>query len=266
MHALLPCSTQLHTVMLLDVNPVKDAPAVKQCAMGLMWSAGPRLVRDPGTATCCSCWMGRGLFFTFFFTLGACQRATARQGPHVSFYSGTTAVRGGRRTRCCRRSFALSAVRPLPSGGKMAAAAAKGGGAAARPESVIQRLLLLLFPPCRRGGAPGRGLHRSRPLREPVGPGCGAALHRPPSPAAGSAPFPFSPSCSELRPEVGAAAVLGGADLICGLRGSARPDGNEEKPPHRRHGARAVRHRAAAFPAGIRGLQHVGGGIPCAVP
>lgn len=78
MHALLPYGTQLHIIILLTVNPIKDAPSIKQCSMGVMWSAGPRLVGNTGIANCCSCWMGWGGFFTFFFTLGACQQATAR--------------------------------------------------------------------------------------------------------------------------------------------------------------------------------------------
>lgn len=207
-HALLPYRIQLHTVMPLDVNPIKDAPSIKQCSMGVMWSTGLRLVGDTGIATCCGSCMGWGVSSPFFFTLGACQQATATEGPHVSFYSRTTTVRSGRDTNS-------AAERALPSAphGRFPQAAkwrrrlwGEGAPPRGRSAAVIRRLLLLLFPPCRRGGAPGRGLRRSRPPpRKAVGPGCGRAFRRPPPPAAGSAPSPFSLSCSEPGREVGAA-------------------------------------------------------------
>lgn len=64
------------------------------------------------------------------------------------------------------------------------------------------------------------------------------------------------PAAGALR---GTAAVLGGADLraLCQPYGSVAqlgPDGVREKPPHHPQGARAVCHRAAALPAGIRGF------------
>lgn len=124
--------------MPLDVNPIKDAPSIKQCSMGVMWSTGLRLVGDTGIATCCGSCMGWGVSSPFFFTLGACQRATATEGPHVSFYSRTTTVRSGRDTN----SAAEGALPSAPHGRFPQAAKwrrrrrlrLRGGGAAARPQ------------------------------------------------------------------------------------------------------------------------------------
>lgn len=91
-----------------------------------------------------------------------------------------------------------------------AAAAAEAEGRGRRREAAAQLLSDASFCSSSRpaGGEERRAAAcavHAPPPRKAVGPGCGRAFRRPPPLAAGSAPSPFSLSCSEPGREVGAA-------------------------------------------------------------
>lgn len=151
---------------------------------------------------------GLGGFFTFFLHSGSLPAGHGYRGPsRLLLQRDDDSEERQRHKQRCSGSSALSAAQPLPSGGKMAAAAVRGGGAAARPQrSCYPTPPSAPLPALPAGRSAGpRPAPFTPPPRKAVGPGCGRAFRRPPPPAAGSAPSPFSLSCSEPGREVGAA-------------------------------------------------------------